>query len=93
VRKLATSEMLQKLGYSLQSNRKTKEGASHQPDRNAQFEPINRIKVKDYLKRGDPVISVDMKKKEFVGDFKNNGGRGDPADNPGKYECMISPPT
>lgn len=63
--------LLQELGYSLQSNRKTREGGQH-PDRNAQFEHINR-KVKEYLKRGDPVISVDTKKKELVGDFKNNG--------------------
>ena len=59
------------LGYSLQANRKTKEGASH-PDRNAQFEYINR-KVKRYLAMGEPVISVDTKKKELVGDFKNGG--------------------
>jgi hypothetical protein len=76
------AEMLQKLGYSLQSNRKTKEGASH-PDRNAQFEHINR-KVKDYLKRGDPVISVDTKKKELVGDFKNNGRERQPRGQPEK---------
>jgi transposase len=63
--------LLQKLGYSLQANRKTQEGTSH-PDRNAQFEHINR-KVKEYLKKGEPVISVDTKKKELVGDFKNGG--------------------
>jgi len=74
--------MLQKLGYSLQSNRKTKEGANH-PDRNAQFEHINR-KVKEYLKRGDPVISVDTKKKELVGDFKNNGQERQPKGQPEK---------
>ena len=63
--------LLQESGYSLQSNRKAREGSQH-PDRNAQFEHINR-KVKEYLKRGDPVISVDTKKKELVCDFKNNG--------------------
>ena len=76
--------MLQKLGYSLQSNRKTKEGANH-PDRNAQFEHINR-RVRDYLKRGDPVISVDTKKKELVGDFKNNGQERQPKGQPEKVQ-------
>jgi hypothetical protein len=58
-------------GYSLQSNRKTKEGGSH-PDRNAQFEHINRM-VKAFQHRGQPVISVDTKKKELIGEFKNGG--------------------
>ena len=74
------AEMLQKLGYSLQANRKTKEGTGH-PDRNAQFEHINR-KVKEYLKGGDPVISVDTKKKELVGDFKNRGRERQPKGQP-----------
>jgi hypothetical protein len=56
---------------SLQANRKTQEGANH-PDRNAQFEHLNG-KVKWCLGRHEPVISVDTKKKELVGDFKNNG--------------------
>lgn len=72
--------LLKKLGYSLQANRKTREGTSH-PDRNAQFEHINR-KVKDFLARGQPVISVDTKKKELVGDFKNNGREWYPEKNP-----------
>ena len=59
------------LGYSLQANRKTKEGTNH-PDRNAQFEHLNG-KVKWCLGRHQPVISVDTKKKELVGDFKNGG--------------------
>ena len=58
-------------GYSLQSNRKTKEGGSH-PDRNAQFEHIN-VMVKQFQHRGQPVISVDTKKKELIGEFKNGG--------------------
>jgi transposase len=62
---------LSELGYSLQSARKTKEGNSH-PDRNAQFEYIN-ARVKNFQNQGQPVISVDAKKKELVGDFKNNG--------------------
>ena len=65
------ARLLKKLGYSLQANRKTQEGASH-PDRNAQFEYMYR-KVKRYLARGEPVISVDAKKKELVGEFKNGG--------------------
>lgn len=74
------AELLHELGYSLQANSKMIEGADH-PDRNAQFEYINR-KVKRYLASGDPVISVDTKKKELVGDFKNGGRelrpKGDP---------------
>lgn len=58
-------------GYSLQSNRKTKEGASH-PDRNAQFEYISGL-VQRFQQRGEPVISVDTKKKELIGSFKNAG--------------------
>ena len=58
-------------GYSLQSNRKTKEGDSH-PDRNAQFEHIN-LMVTRFQQRGEPVISVDTKKKELIGPFKNGG--------------------
>jgi len=59
------------LGYSLQANVKTKEGASH-PDRDAQFQHINRT-AKAAVAAGWPVISVDCKKKELVGDFKNPG--------------------
>src|SRR5262245_30234870 len=62
---------LHELGYSLQANRKTREGEAH-PDRNAQFEYINR-QVRRLQKRGQPVVSVDTKKKELVGDFKNSG--------------------
>ena len=63
--------LLKAAGYSLQGNRKTKEGGTH-PDRNAQFEHINAT-VKKFQRRGQPVISVDTKKKELVGDFKNGG--------------------
>jgi transposase len=63
--------LLKSAGYSLQSNRKTREGASH-PDRNAQFEHLN-LTVCAFQDRGQPVISVDTKKKELVGDFKNGG--------------------
>ncbi len=65
------ADLLHAMGYSLQANRKTREGANH-PDRNAQFEHINR-QVKAFQRRGQPVISVDTKKKELVGDFRNVG--------------------
>ena len=65
------SAVLKSLGYSLQANRKTREGAKH-PDRNAQFEHIAQ-RVKEFQRRAQPVISVDTKKKELVGDFKNAG--------------------
>src|SRR3989440_3363311 len=68
--------LLHAAGYTLQGNRKTREGASH-PDRNAQFEHINGL-VRVFQQRGQPVISVDTKKKELVGDFKNGGRGGQP---------------
>jgi DDE family transposase len=64
--------LLKEQGYSLQSNRKTTEGQSQHPDRNAQFEHINKM-AKAFAKRGQPVISVDTKKKELVGDYKTPG--------------------
>jgi len=64
-------ELLGQLGYSLQANRKTHEGSGH-ADRDAQFEHIN-AQVKAHQGRDQPVISVDTKKKELVGDFKNAG--------------------
>jgi hypothetical protein len=63
--------LLNATGYSLQGNRKTKEGDSH-PDRDAQFAHIN-AQVAAALAEQQPVISVDTKKKELVGDFRNNG--------------------
>jgi Rhodopirellula transposase DDE domain len=63
--------LLRAAGYSLQGNRKTREGAGH-PDRNAQFEYIN-AQARRFRRRRQPVISVDAKKKELVGDFKNGG--------------------
>lgn len=65
------ARLLHAADYSLQANRKTREGASH-PDRNAQFEYIN-TSVQRFLSRAQPAISVDAKKKEKVGDFKNGG--------------------
>jgi hypothetical protein len=64
----------------LQANSKTKEGTNH-PDRNAQFEYLNR-RIKSQLRLGQPAISVNTKKKELVGDFKNNGRELRPAGNP-----------
>jgi hypothetical protein len=63
--------LLKAAGYSLQANRKTREGSSHE-DRNAQFEYINR-RVLAFQDRGEPVVSIDTKKKELVGEFKNGG--------------------
>jgi len=65
------SELLQARGYSLQANRKTREGKQH-PDRNAQFEYIAK-RVQAQLRRGQPALSVDTKKKEVLGDHKNPG--------------------
>jgi len=67
----AVAGLLCELGYSLQANRKTREGSNH-PDRDAQFGYIN-AQTSDALTAGQPVISVDTKKKELVGDFKNGG--------------------
>ena len=72
--------LLIQAGYSLQANRKTREGASH-PDRNAQFEYLNAC-VQRFHRRVQPAISVDTKKKELVGDFKNGGREWRPAGEP-----------
>ena len=72
--------LLEQMGYSLQSVRKTREGGKHE-DRNAQFEHIAAL-VKDYQQTEDPVISVDTKKKELVGDFKNAGQEWHPKGRP-----------
>jgi hypothetical protein len=63
--------LLDALGYSLQANRKTKEGQDH-PDRDAQFEYINQ-QVRAFQEEGQPAVSVDAKKKELIGDFRNPG--------------------
>ena len=65
------ARLLKGAGYSLQGNRKRKEGGGH-PDRDAQFEHINAASLK-FMRAGQPVISVDAKKKELVGEFKNGG--------------------
>jgi hypothetical protein len=76
----SVGRMLNALGYRLQSVRKRNEGASH-PDRNAQFEHINAT-ADQYLSQGQPVISVDTKKKELVGDFTNRGREWQPKGSP-----------
>jgi transposase len=78
------SELLHDLDYSLQANRKTVEGTEH-PDRDAQFAYINR-RVGLFLRQGDPVISVDTKKKELVGNFKNGGREWRPQGDPEKVQ-------
>jgi hypothetical protein len=74
------STLLKGMNYSLQANKKTKEGSSH-PDRNLQFEHINK-RVEEEISARNPVVSVDTKKKELVGNFKNGGQelrpKGDP---------------
>jgi Rhodopirellula transposase DDE domain len=76
------ASLLYAAGYSLQANRKTREGKDH-PDRNAQFEYISQ-QVGRVQKRGQPVVSVDTKKKELVGDFKNPGQEWRPEGDPQK---------
>ncbi len=74
------AELLREMDYSLQANQKKLEGSQH-ADRNQQFEYINR-KAQRYLRQGEPVISVDTKKKELVGDFKNPGREWHPQGKP-----------
>jgi len=76
----SVAALLHMAGYSLQANRKTREGSAH-PDRNAQFEYINAC-VRRFLKHGQPAISVDTKKKELVGDFRNGGREWHPRGEP-----------
>jgi hypothetical protein len=71
VGRMTVAALLHEAGYSLQADRKTREGSSH-PDRDAQFCYIDRM-VRGRLRREQPAVSVDTKKKELVGDFKNNG--------------------
>jgi hypothetical protein len=76
----SVGRMLNQLGYRLQSVRKRNEGTAH-PDRNAQFEHINAT-AEAYLSQGQPIISVDTKKKELVGDFANGGREWQPSGKP-----------
>jgi hypothetical protein len=81
--------LLHSLDYSLQANRKTREGSSH-PDRNAQFEYINR-QVRAFQRAGQPVVSVDSKKRELIGDFKNPGQEWRPAGTPEEVRAKDFP--
>ena len=81
--------LLKEQKYSLQGNAKTKEGRNH-PDRNAQFLHINRL-AKAFGKRGQPVISVDTKKKELVGDYKNGGKEWHPEGTPEQVQMHDFP--
>ena len=82
-------ELLRQLGYSLQSNQKVLEGTDH-PDRDAQFEYIYE-KLHEFQQFGAPVISVDTKKKELVGNFKNGGRELRPKGNPEKVNVHDFP--
>jgi hypothetical protein len=81
--------LLREAGYSLQANRKTREGASH-PDRNTQFEHIGR-QVTVFHRQRQPVVSVDTKKKELVGEFKNAGQEWHPHGQPRKVKVHDFP--
>jgi len=81
--------LLHDLDYSLQANRKTREGSSH-PDRNAQFEHISR-QVRHFQRAGQPVVSVDSKKRELIGDFKNGGQEWRPAGDPEEVRAKDFP--
>ncbi len=83
------SRILKSQGYSLQSNRKTNEGKSH-PDRDAQFQYINK-QVSSFQSDGFPVISIDAKKKENIGNFKNNGQEWKPKNQPDKVNVYDFP--
>jgi hypothetical protein len=81
--------LLVDLGYSLQANRKTEEGKDH-PDRNAQFEHINR-KVRSFQRRGQPVVSMDTKKKEIVGNYRRSGRDWEPHGRPRQVKSKDFP--
>ncbi len=83
------AELLKELNYSLQAPRKTKEGSSH-PDRNDQFSYINE-RVKTFQARGQPVISVDAKKKELVGNYYNKGQEWQPQGQPEEVKVYDFP--
>ncbi len=83
------ARILKSEGYSLQSNRKTNEGKSH-PDRDAQFHYINK-QVSSFQNSGYPVISIDAKKKENIGNFKNNGKEWKPKNKPDEVNVYDFP--
>jgi hypothetical protein len=81
--------LLKRSGYRLQANAKTVEGRQH-PDRDAQFEYVNTTAVR-FLAAGDPVISVDTKKRELVGGFKNGGREWEPVGQPTEVDVHDFP--
>ena len=83
------NRLLHDLGYSLQANRKTLEGRAH-PDRDAQFQYINR-RAKVFQKQGQPVIAVDTKKKALVGQFRQNGREWPPQGQPEEVQVHDFP--
>jgi hypothetical protein len=83
------NRLLHALGYSLQSNRKTLEGRQH-PDRDAQFQYLNR-RVKAFQRQEQPVVSVDTKKKELVGQFRNGGREWQPRGQPERVKVHDFP--
>jgi hypothetical protein len=85
----SVNRLLHELGYSLQSNRKTIEGGDH-PDRDLQFQYINRS-VKAFRRRRQPVVSVDTKKKELVGQFRSGGREWEPKGRPEKVNVHDFP--
>ena len=89
VRERTVNRLLHDLGYSLQANRKTLEGRAHS-DRDAQFQYINR-RAKVFQKQGQPVISVDTKKKELVGQFRNGGREWHPQGQPEEVQVHDFP--
>lgn len=80
---VTVGQILEAMGYSKQANQKMLQVGKQHPNRNAQFEHINETALK-YLNSGDPVISVDTKKKEIIGNFKNNGQEYRPNNTPRK---------
>ena len=83
------AKLLDQLGYSLQSNRKSSEGTSH-PDRDQQFQYINQ-QIKEFQSQRQPVISVDTKKKEVIGEYKNEGKEWEPKKEPVKVKMHDFP--
>ena len=79
--KNVVSDIMEELGYSRQVNQKLEQVGSQHKDRDKQFQYIND-KAKEFLSKNDPVISVDTKKKELIGNFKNNGAEYRPVKNP-----------
>src|SRR6266581_4357627 len=86
IKKSALAEILHELGFSLQANKKSIEGTSH-PDPDAQFEHINST-CRAFEQQGNPIISIDCKKKELIGNFKNNGTNGRQKESTPMSMCM-----